>query len=674
MNIATIEELKYLMEQAKSENLPKPIVFLGAGASKTGGVPLAKEIVEDILRKFQKNPKIRDVKEEDKTYPKLMGHLTPFDRNELLKEYINKAKINVTHIYLAQLIVSGYVDYVLTVNFDNLLLRALALYNEFPPTYDMAILKDITTASFKEKSVFYLHGQHHGLWLLNTDEEMAKVNGIIPPILHSIKNNRIWIFIGYGGTDPIFDHVKALAARFDNGLYWVTYNSNSPAENVCKELLDRDNSNTFLIKGYDSDSFMLKLNTALGLPQPEIIDKPFSALKKSLENIVDIDDQDHYKGAKERLEIAKSNVSKAISQFEHGDVELVADLKNEIDIDLLKKEIIDARIEEKLDDGNISYLMNRAAGTNDPSIKELMSFLLNDKGVSLYHSAQKDRSIQGYWKSIDFYKQSIDYHPTEYAFHNWGLALQNIAELTNNVTLLNESCQRYKSAIEIAPKFSDAYFNWGNALIDLAALTNNENLYKESIGKFREAVAINPDDDNSYHNWGFALISLGNLTGDVDLFRQSSEMFRKTLSINPNNKEAYNNFGNALSNLAKFNHDENTFKESFEKYANAVAADPYNAMAYYNWGTALLDFGRLTKQDAIFDESEAKFKAGISVGGKSYNLACLYAVTRNRPKALEALENCLSKKEVTVAFVQDDEDWKEFVVDEGFIALLEKYR
>lgn len=137
----------------------------------------------------------------EKTYSKLMECLTHAERNNLLKRYIDNAKINVTHIYLAQLMKEDYIDYVLTVNFDNLMLRALALYNEFPPNYDMAIIKDLTTTTFKEKSVVYFHGQHHGLWLLNTENETKKV---IPPILNSIKD-RLWIIIGYSGSDPIFD-------------------------------------------------------------------------------------------------------------------------------------------------------------------------------------------------------------------------------------------------------------------------------------------------------------------------------------------------------------------------------------------------------------------------------------------------------------------------------------
>ena len=45
--------------------------------------------------------------------------------------YINneKVKLNVTHIYLAQMLKEGLVDYVLTVNFDDLMLKACAMFN-----------------------------------------------------------------------------------------------------------------------------------------------------------------------------------------------------------------------------------------------------------------------------------------------------------------------------------------------------------------------------------------------------------------------------------------------------------------------------------------------------------------------------------------------------------------
>ncbi|MDW7690924.1 SIR2 family protein [Flammeovirgaceae bacterium SG7u.111] len=255
MKESSIEELAYFLKEAKKNGRPQPIFFLGAGASKTGDIPLAGEIVKDILEKHSENPRIKKIKDENKKYSTLMACLNASSRNELLKNYIDKAKINVTHIYLAQLMEKEYVDYILTVNFDNLILRALALFNIFPPTYDMAVLSEqiLTTSQFHEKSVVYLHGQHHGIWLLNTEAEMAKVNATILRIFDSIKNGRPWVFIGYSGQDPIFDHIKKLG-RFDNELYWITYNSEDPPKNV-KDFLGNTAIEASIIKGYDADFY-----------------------------------------------------------------------------------------------------------------------------------------------------------------------------------------------------------------------------------------------------------------------------------------------------------------------------------------------------------------------------------------------------------------------------------
>ena len=355
MKEITIEHLSYMLKQARNKNKPQPIFFLGAGASRSGKIPLASEIIKKILQDYQDSPFIKDLPSNQRTYAKLMSCLLPAQRDELLKKYIDEAKINVTHIYLAQLISEGYVDYVLTVNFDNLMLRALALYNIFPATFDLAILKDFTTSTFKEKSVVYLHGQHHGLWLLNTPEEMDKVRNNVLRTFDSIKNQRPWVFIGYSGEDPVFEYVKKLG-RFDNGLYWVTYNNSNPNEDIQKFLSD-PNTNAFVIKGYDSDSFMLKLNSVLGLVQPVIVDKPFTALKNMLNEIVDIDEQDHFKGVKERLSISKNQVKEAIQQFEQGAGKTRDISENKIDV--LKKEIINLLISKKYDKKGILKIENK---------------------------------------------------------------------------------------------------------------------------------------------------------------------------------------------------------------------------------------------------------------------------------------------------------------------------
>jgi len=479
MKKADIEYLAYLIKNSKE----KPIVFLGAGASITGNIPVANKIVEDILEKYKDNPKVK--KDSEQTYKSLMDCLLPNERNTLLKEYIDNAKINVTHIYLAQFIKKELIDYVLTVNFDNLMLRALALYNIYPPTYDMAILKDITTSTFPTKSIVYLHGQHHGLWLLNTKEELQKVNKVIPPILNSIKD-RPWIFIGYSANDPIFDHIAELG-RFDKGLYWVARKEASISDKVRKNLLDKENTNSFLIEGFDSDSFMLELNSKLQLEQPEILEKPFSYLQNSLDNIVDIQDEEHFKGIKERLEIIKTQVNESIEIYEKSENE-----------DNLIKEIIELRLQEDFDEERINKISEKAKALNNQKINDSLCVLFNDWGVTLSDLVKVNNDENLFKLAFEKYETASKLNPNnDRIFYNWGTALSSLAKNKNHdENLYNLAFQKYETALELNPKMMDTLYNWGISLFNLAKINNDENLYNQALEKLNKAVELGGDSYN----------------------------------------------------------------------------------------------------------------------------------------------------------------------------------
>jgi hypothetical protein len=246
MKKRTIEDIAYILKQRK-ENGNKPIVFLGAGASASAGIPLAGKIVEDIKEQFKDKPAIKRLSTEDKNnYYKLMSALSPQERRKLFSDYINanSVRLNVTHIYLAQLLKEGYVDYILTVNFDDLMLKATAMFNFIPPVYDVSILNDFTTTNFLEKSVTYLHGQHHGQWLLNAEGELQKVSATVPKIFERICHNRTWIIVGYSGEDEILDEIAKIGS-FEDELYWIGHNDNNPNDKVLKKLLDDDNKNAY---------------------------------------------------------------------------------------------------------------------------------------------------------------------------------------------------------------------------------------------------------------------------------------------------------------------------------------------------------------------------------------------------------------------------------------------
>jgi tetratricopeptide (TPR) repeat protein len=540
MKTVTIKNLVYVIQQAKENKQPRPVFFLGAGVSKSGGIPLAPEIAKDILKNYSTTPSIEKLKEDEETYSKLMDCLQPYERDNLLKDYIKKAKINVAHIYLAQLLKYDFIDYILTVNFDNLMLKALALFNEFPPIYDMAILKELTTTIFKEKSVVFLHGQHHGPWLLNTNEEMGKVEETVPRVFENIKN-RPWIFIGYSGNDPIFGHIQNLG-RFDHGFYWITHNKDEPSKQVT-EFLEKKNTNTSVIKGYDADSFMLKLNSELGLEEPKIVDKPFTSLNEMLGNIVDVDD-DKFKAVKERLEIAKKNINEAIKLFENDAIKAVATedlerLKETSKINSLKKEIIKLAIEENYPKDSIEKITQKAKQLDNNEIDNLLADLYYNWGNILGDLAKTKEEVEAekmYQQALEKFQKAGEIKPDHEVYSNWGNILDNLAKIKEGAEaekMYQQTFEKYRKASEIKPNRYDDYNKWGIYLSNLAKTKKGaeaEKMYQQAFEKFQKAIEIKPDKYNAYYNWGAYLGDLATTKEGAEaerLYQQTFEKYQK---------------------------------------------------------------------------------------------------------------------------------------------------
>ncbi|MGB5990505.1 MAG: SIR2 family protein [Marinifilaceae bacterium] len=629
MKETTIEELAYIIKQTITSG-QKPIFFLGAGASKSGNIPLASEISKSILSQYSDSPFIKKLDPKTASYSKLMECLLPAERNDLMKEYIEKAKINVTHIYLAQLMKEDYVDYILTVNFDNLILRALALFNYFPPTHDMAILNDLTTTTFKEKSVVYLHGQHHGLWLLNTEDEMKKVGAKALRIFDSIKNKRPWIFIGYSGEDPIFEQIEKLG-RFDNGLFWVSYNDNDPSQKV-KSFIEGQNINASVIKGYDSDSFMLTLNKELDLKQPSIIQKPFSCIKDLLNNIVDIDEKDHFIGVKERLEVSKSQVNDAIKEFENKSIQSYNSEREEVKINILKKEIVSIIIAGKYKEDQIFNIYEKSEQLKNEDLNKLLANLYQSWGISFGKKADNKKGKEAeilYNKAIDKFKKTVNIDPNNSNIYiNWGNALANLAKCKKGEEteiFYQQAFKKFQKAIDIDPNNSIIYSNWGLCLGNLAESKKDEEaerLYEQAFQKYQKSIDIDLNNFKAYSNWGNALVNLAKSKKDEEaeiLYEQALQKYQKCVDIDPNNYKAYNNWGNALANLAKCKKDEEAeilYKQAFKKFQKAVEINPDNSNTYSNWGLYLGNLAKSKKDEEaeiLYKQAFKKFQKAIEI-------------------------------------------------------------
>src|SRR5665648_321714 len=155
-----IHDIKENLENARN-NGKKCTLLIGAGCSVKANIPLASGFVELIKNEY---PSAYE-RAEEKTYPEVMSQLPFGHRRDLIARYIDNAKINWAHICIAVLIHEGYVDRVLTTNFDPLVVRACALLNEFPAVYDFAASQLFKSADVADKAVFHLHGQRGGFVL-----------------------------------------------------------------------------------------------------------------------------------------------------------------------------------------------------------------------------------------------------------------------------------------------------------------------------------------------------------------------------------------------------------------------------------------------------------------------------------------------------------------------------
>ncbi len=611
-----IESLVYLMKKADRENQPKPIVFLGAGASVSAGIPSAYTIKEKALELYRDKPEIKRLSPEQQTYANVLKCLNAKDRNTLLRNYIKEAKVNVAHIYLAQLLKHKYIDYVLTVNFDDLLLRASALYNFIPPTYDIAILNDITTGSLPTGSVTYLHGQQHGLWLLNTDDEMKRVAKSASNILGKISVDRPWIIIGYSGEDPILNVIGDLG-RFDNELFWISYLNNDPSERVHQKLFENNNKGAFIVKGYDADSFFLKLHSELELETPKIFHRPFSFLMDLTQNIKDIDvpkkestdkntkiSTELYKYTKDRFENSRKLINDAVNRYEQesrtGPTQASLS-EQEIAEKSYNQEVIDLITRQHYDEAHA--ILEEFPNKDSASFKNLSKTLHSEWAYKKYDTWLQN-GAQGALleESLRHFEIAAQYHPQEDLFFNsWGVALYQKGFIEKSTDVYLESIDKYKQAQALNPQNNLVYANWGLSLYGIYLLERDNALLEEAKNKIERALQINDQDAVSYVILGNIFFELHRPFESKEKFDEPLAMYQQAVTLDPKYVSAHNGVGNVLFERAKAFSILEDFDAAREAFSKALSLDPNSAYAINGMGYVNTEHSQQIKEETMLD-------------------------------------------------------------------------
>ena len=342
---------------------------------------------------------------------------------------------------------------------------------------------------------------------------------------------------------------------------------------------------------------------------------------------------------------------------------------------------------KELDEKNISLTEQLGQVQNEFA---RISFLLEREANNRFSTGLRHHQAEEYLEASEEYKAATELNPKySEAYYNWGNVLGDLAQTKSGneaEELYKEAFDKYEQATQNKQDFYEAYNNWGNVLGDLAQTKSGseaEELYKEACEKYNKVITYKQDYHEAYYNWGSVLGDLAQTKSGSEaeeLYKEACEKYNKATTYKQDYHEAYNNWGNVLGDLAQTksgNEAETLFKEAFEKYNLATTYKEDFHLAYNNWGIALMDLAKTksgSEAEKLYQEAFKKYNLAIKHGGKSYNLACLYAIRNQKAEALKYLEQTLARNEITVDFVEQDKDWEEFRNDPDFQHLLSRYK
>ena len=245
-----IREIARLMRDEKEHGRPFSF-FTGSGCSKPAGIPTAPEIVaqlcsgllgENIKSKFgSKTPAGKD-------YGDVMSILTPNQRKDYFTKILAGAKINIGHIALASMMKAGYVNRLLTFNFDSVFVRAASMLGLFPAVYDFGLSPATTFDHIAEKSVLHLHGQGFGQVMKNTATETTPHAKALRPLFDNTLAKSGLIVVGYSGeADAAFPEFKnSCCENVGNPLYWCNFEDKAKPSHVADLFVTRTEHKSYL--------------------------------------------------------------------------------------------------------------------------------------------------------------------------------------------------------------------------------------------------------------------------------------------------------------------------------------------------------------------------------------------------------------------------------------------
>jgi len=158
-------------------------------------------------------------------------------------------------------------------------------------------------------------------------------------------------------------------------------------------------------------------------------------------------------------------------------------------------------------------------------------------------------------------------------YHGLGLMKEKamqLQDINQRNEYLNQALQAFNRAVQILPKYSDAWGQIGLAYYRLG------DFQKAELG-YQKAVEYNPNNVTVLSNWG-------SMYFQQKKYQEALAVYEKALKINPNHLDAVANYASTLGTIGEFS-------KAIVYFKKAIAIQPNNANYYRMVGVTYQNLG-----------------------------------------------------------------------------------
>jgi len=421
-----------------------------------------------------------------------MAALSRKQRQNLIQPHLENAELSWGHLALACLLKAGYINRVLTFNFDMVIEKALARVDFQIPSYDFGIAPTDRIRDLAAPSIVHLHGQSLGLRLLNSTAETQKHAEDLRPLIKHELEDSVVVVMGYSGTsDQAFQIIEEEYLN-EEWLYWLGYGE-KPDEKL-KKLLENEYAEFH--GGCDYDLVMMQLEEQLDCFPPKLLTNPMDHVVDGLQDMAEFP---YWDGRKADLKRVLEVRMKKTAETWEGD--RTEQEKNALSLFGPSEEGKESVMDEVSQDVQYWTLIIQA-------------------DVLVRDNPAPNHPLENFDKAFDLYEKATQLSKAPHvALNNWGTALaQKARRLDGDAALagFDAAAEKYAAAVQVKPDDHEALNNWGIALAEKARRLDGDaadDLRRQALEKTQQARKIS---GKGSYNLACALAMLGDVDGALD--------------------------------------------------------------------------------------------------------------------------------------------------------------